>query len=431
MTGMTSTGEIRRDPRQVLHDALDALLDAAPAELPGPALADLLVAWRTLVDVLDGRALAMVPGWEGSGDWAQDGARSPGMWLVRETGMSKAAAGSFRKTAHDAARHPDVLASVSAGRMPVATCRELLGARKRDVAAEFDRDVAELVAVAETKTFEELHTHLLSWRLRMLEEAERNADERAPGPLDENDRVSLHTGFGGRGILDGDLGPESAALLANALDAELDTMRRNGELEGDVPSRPELNASALMNIVRRGMDAGTSHGRPRPSVVAITGLDALLRRASKDAAERDRVRSEIVGAGPVPDATIRKLLCDADLSLVITSDTGEPLWVGRNSRTATAAQWRALIARSGGTCEMPGCDAPHHRCQAHHIDEWEHGGPTDISNLVLLCHHNHQQVHHHRWKLVLDQGQLHVYRRDGTEIRARHHQRPPPATRAA
>ena len=33
-------------------------------------------------------------------------------------------------------------------------------------------------------------------------------------------------------------------------------------------------------------------------------------------------------------------------------------------------------------------------CEPHHIVHWEHGGPTDIENLCLLCgdcHHN--QVH--------------------------------------
>jgi hypothetical protein len=29
----------------------------------------------------------------------------------------------------------------------------------------------------------------------------------------------------------------------------------------------------------------------------------------------------------------------------------------------------------------------------HHLLEWEHGGTTDLSNLVLLCRRHHVAVH--------------------------------------
>ncbi|HVV38226.1 MAG TPA: HNH endonuclease signature motif containing protein, partial [Acidimicrobiales bacterium] len=31
---------------------------------------------------------------------------------------------------------------------------------------------------------------------------------------------------------------------------------------------------------------------------------------------------------------------------------------------------------------------------AHHLEEWEHGGRTDIDNLLLLCRFHHNAIHH-------------------------------------
>ena len=105
----------------------------------------------------------------------------------------------------------------------------------------------------------------------------------------------------------------------------------------------------------------------------------------------------------------------ANLQLVITDDTGEPLYVGRARRLATAALLIALTARSGGTCEFPGCHATHHRANAHHIHWWRNGGETNIDNLALLCPHHHRLVHH-GWTLTRGPTGLTFHRPDGTAI---------------
>jgi len=40
-----------------------------------------------------------------------------------------------------------------------------------------------------------------------------------------------------------------------------------------------------------------------------------------------------------------------------------------------------LDIRDGG-CVIPSCTTPSHRCQAHHLLDWQSGGRTDIDNLV-------------------------------------------------
>ena len=72
----------------------------------------------------------------------------------------------------------------------------------------------------------------------------------------------------------------------------------------------------------------------------------------------------------------------------------QPLAVGFGQRYATKAQRAALAVRDGNGCVYPGCTVPAHRCIAHHIRAWDDHGPTDLTNLVLVCHFHHRQVHH-------------------------------------
>ena len=69
---------------------------------------------------------------------------------------------------------------------------------------------------------------------------------------------------------------------------------------------------------------------------------------------------------------------------VVVSAPGR-LDLGRTTRLANRAQRRALRALYRG-CGVPGCDATFDRCTIHHIRWWRHGGATDLSNLLPLCH---------------------------------------------
>lgn len=40
-------------------------------------------------------------------------------------------------------------------------------------------------------------------------------------------------------------------------------------------------------------------------------------------------------------------------------------------------------------------------CQVHHIRHWARGGATDLSNLVLVCHHHHL-LHEGGWTMQGD-----------------------------
>jgi hypothetical protein len=101
-------------------------------------------------------------------------------------------------------------------------------------------------------------------------------------------------------------------------------------------------------------------------------------------------------------AALWRLAARAELRVLIASD-GVPLKVGRSRRVATKAQ-RAAAAVLYGGCAWPGCPAPMHVCELHHVIPWQPPwyGKTDDDNLVPLCPVHHHAVTHGRWKLVLN-----------------------------
>ena len=104
--------------------------------------------------------------------------------------------------------------------------------------------------------------------------------------------------------------------------------------------------------------------------------------------------SQLATGEPLPRSVLEMLSCNAAITGVLYDTAGTPLWRGTTKRTATAAQLKALIARDGGCV---GCGCHPALCQAHHIKPASHGGPTTISNMVLLCWNCHHKVHHNQW----------------------------------
>ena len=76
---------------------------------------------------------------------------------------------------------------------------------------------------------------------------------------------------------------------------------------------------------------------------------------------------------------------------VVDGPNGEPLSVGRRTRSIPPALRRALASRDGG-CRFPGCPATH-RLHGHHVQHWANGGETSFDNLILLCPTHHRLVH--------------------------------------
>ncbi|MEO6116736.1 MAG: DUF222 domain-containing protein, partial [Pseudolysinimonas sp.] len=146
--------------------------------------------------------------------------------------------------------------------------------------------------------------------------------------------------------------------------------------------------------VRADNDAvGSLHGTATVNVV-VTARDLV---AGTGAAWIDDILS------PVATSTTREIACDGGIRLQLQGDKGEILWEGARQRYFTPAQRRSMAVRDGG-CLGPNCTAPPSWCHAHHVVEWEHGGPTDVDNGVLLCSFHHHQLHSGGFQLRMNRG---------------------------
>jgi hypothetical protein len=100
---------------------------------------------------------------------------------------------------------------------------------------------------------------------------------------------------------------------------------------------------------------------------------------------------EIEDGPALPAETVRRLACDCSVVALLQNEKGEPLNIGRKTRSIPPALRRALNARDRG-CRFPGCTHTKY-IDLHHVRHWAHGGETSPANLVTLCEFHHRKVH--------------------------------------
>jgi hypothetical protein len=129
--------------------------------------------------------------------------------------------------------------------------------------------------------------------------------------------------------------------------------------------------------------------------------------------------------GPaLPVETVRRLTCDASLVRITEDEDGEPLDVGRKTRTIPPAIRRALRSRDAGCC-FPGCTYQRY-LDAHHIEHWADGGQTKLKNLVTLCRTHHRLVHEGGIRVeALQGGGFRFLRPDGRPFDILYREAPP------
>jgi hypothetical protein len=123
------------------------------------------------------------------------------------------------------------------------------------------------------------------------------------------------------------------------------------------------------------------------------------------------------GRSSLPIESVKRLCCDGQAVVIGENEKGEPLNIGRKTRTVPTAIKRALMARDKG-CSFPGC---HHTrfVDAHHIEHWSNGGETSLDNLVLLCSQHHKLVHEGGFAIERDyQNHWYFKRPDGRAVPA-------------
>jgi Domain of unknown function (DUF222)/HNH endonuclease len=148
-------------------------------------------------------------------------------------------------------------------------------------------------------------------------------------------------------------------------------------------------ADALVRIAQGYSSTTSNSSGDRFTVHVHTDMETLRANGLNG-------QAEVEDGGTIAAETARRVSCDAGLVHWLDSSSseqadGEPLSIGRKSRTIPPAIRRALQRRDGG-CRFPGCTHTHF-VDAHHIRHWVDGGETSLENLVLLCRHHHRLVH--------------------------------------
>ena len=209
---------------------------------------------------------------------------------------------------------------------------------------------------------------------------------------------------------------DAHATLVAALDV-LAAPAKSADGEMDVRTAGQRNLDAVVEMAAVVATDPTllRHARPasltRAQVIVTMPYGALcagLDARGSDAGGRGELgRGETVREGlggeqgygldghgnPLTAATVRRMCCDAAIIPAVLGTDSAVLDLGRSSRLASADQIRYLRLRDR-CCTFPGCDRPPSWCQVHHLLEWDADqGPTDVSNLALLCTRHHTEVH--------------------------------------
>ena len=158
---------------------------------------------------------------------------------------------------------------------------------------------------------------------------------------------------------------------------------RNSQQSHEQVSSRQRRADALANLIT----GEGPHHRPETTLLVIADYDTVTR-------ELQNLRYD--DGLPVPADRIAKLAADAKILPAIFDADGDPLWLGRAQRHASAGQRIVLAARDGGCVN---CASPVEGTEPHHIEWFSRGGPTDLDNLALLCERCHHLIHDDNWQL--------------------------------
>ncbi|MDH4056999.1 MAG: 13E12 repeat family protein, partial [Gammaproteobacteria bacterium] len=78
------------------------------------------------------------------------------------------------------------------------------------------------------------------------------------------------------------------------------------------------------------------------------------------------------GRAQLPIESVKRICCDSHAVVLMESEQGEPLSIGRKSRLIPKAIQRALQARDQGCCRFPGCGNRRY-LHSHHVEHWSNG----------------------------------------------------------
>ncbi|NYI67514.1 hypothetical protein BJY26_001820 [Spelaeicoccus albus] len=348
-----------------------------------------------------------------SGDWAADGDKTLESWLGHHTGTGYGPAKSDVDMATTLEDLPALGQALEDGEVTVehvrVTSRKYSrgsDAQKEALSsAEGQADLVHKAGRADAGAFGKQ----LDQDLARIDAAKLERDRDA---VRRRRFVKLSDRNGGVQI-DGFVDPVAGEHLRAALDAA--TPRPSAE---DTRTPGNRRADALTAIARHALDSGDykTGGNVRPHVMATLSASewADWQRSGK---APTRAPGATIGDNiPLAPSEIDTLLCDCTLMRAVLDPDGQPVDLGRNKRTFTAYQRKALLLRDRH-CTWPGCTMPGTYTEDHHVDEWAaDNGTTSIDNGVLVCSFHHHYIHSHDITISPIQGGFQFTHPDGRLI---------------
>jgi hypothetical protein len=361
------------------------------------------------------RFLMLIAEFDRRNGWSDGATQSCAHWLNWQCGLDMGAAREKVRVAHALENLPRISAAMERGQLSYSKARAL----------------TRVACAATEEYFLDIALHGTASHVEKLVRGYRRAQEAAELSREARQQATRHVSYfydeDGSLILKARLPTEFGALLIKALDAAVndgtvnDTRAEDVSAEtrvkkmgcgievistGERPSWGARRADALGRIAESFLQHGSEvfNAGDRQQIVVHVDAETL----------RDGVagRCEFEEGPSLAAETARRLACDASIVSVVENAQGEPLNVGRKTRSVPPALRRALNARDHG-CRFPGCSNTRY-VDAHHIQHWAKGGETKLSNLALLCRFHHRQVHEGRVAIqVLDDGALRFLRPDG------------------
>ncbi|MCH7854693.1 MAG: DUF222 domain-containing protein [Proteobacteria bacterium] len=296
-------------------------------------------------------------------------------WLAWRCDLSLITAKEKLRTAHALKALPAISEAFSVGELSYTKVRELTRVANRD-----NEQYLLDFALRTTAT----HVAQRCRELRMGDEASIDTAARAFANRSLRIRRDPQRGIM---IVTVELPMETGELLEKALDKARDD---------EVLEIPDLadtswsarQADAFVNMVT-GFLTGTENDQQTNDNYLVTIHVDQSALQGKD------------GRSALAIETVKRLCCDGPAVVLIETEKGEPLSIGRKSRIIPRAIERAVRARDHNGCRFPGCH--HHRfLQCHHVEHWSRNGETSLDNLMLLCTQHHTLVHEGGFRIETD-----------------------------
>jgi hypothetical protein len=373
--------------------ALDAFIEAPLWSMSIRDTAALVIAVEKLANRVASAKVAVIAQAEKSLVRTLLGAKSTHAWLKVAADVPSWDGRARLQLAHSLESRPLTAAAFAAGDISMASAQEVcagMDALPASVPAVMSGGVEELL----------LDTARQEGHRAVTRRAMEITYRFAPEVLEEQERAAREARFltltsraDGTVSIRGQLDKEAGALAQAVL----------GPLAAPAPATdgiPDLRdtgaryADALIQLLQSATPGLPQVRGERPNVSVTVGLESLQAKAVGCA-------PAMLDSGiPLSIGATLRLLCDANVIPIVLGSHGEPLDIGRLTRTIPTGMRRALVARDQG-CAFPGCDRPASWCDAHHCKYWTDGGETELCNLCLLCSHHHDVVHHDGWEITM------------------------------